>query len=437
MPAAVEASDQTGEQTGGAQHEPGPRDGHVNLNMTQTVPVVNTPREASGPVYGEACASAEGGDTLEGMTALDARDTQAETAAMTGSDVYVHGLGDDEAASGAGSEVTGDRVIAESEITVRQKRGERAAGRDEMPRDEQTGGNGQIRSAVTERNITQTLSESNPGPVADPDHARDASSPHGALDVNGCQPQHRCVSVAGTTGGGEGEVTQTITQVAAEAVETGNYTALVTTRSRAARHETDEDDAADSAGETDAPGDRDKTRRETRDVKVLSDGPNKDRTVTQDVRYTQADESQIGDAVKDFGNIDVTDLETLTETITEPETETSREFKRAQDADKGLDSYRTRALAGSSEYRIIDGLLYKRASPDASAINGGYVLVLPNCYERETIRLAHSSLLGGHLGFRKSVQRIANVFFFPHLKQKVTQYVNCCREVAINSGNQD
>jgi len=58
--------------------------------------------------------------------------------------------------------------------------------------------------------------------------------------------------------------------------------------------------------------------------------------------------------------------------------------------------------------------------------NGGYVLVLPETQERETIRLAHSSLMGGHLGVRKTMQRIANDFFFPRMKQKVTQYVKCC-----------
>jgi len=109
-----------------------------------------------------------------------------------------------------------------------------------------------------------------------------------------------------------------------------------------------------------------------------------------------------------------------------PETGTAFEFKHAQDSDNGLDSYRTTALAGSNEYHIIEGLLYKRARLGDTMNNGGYVLVLPAVYEREAIRLAHSSLWGGHLGSRKTVQRISNDFFFPRLKQKVAQYIKCC-----------
>jgi len=48
----------------------------------------------------------------------------------------------------------------------------------------------------------------------------------------------------------------------------------------------------------------------------------------------------------------------------------SRDFKIAQDADRRLDSFRTRASAGSIEYRIVDGLLYKRTMPGNTTTNG-------------------------------------------------------------------
>jgi len=82
-----------------------------------------------------------------------------------------------------------------------------------------------------------------------------------------------------------------------------------------------------------------------------------------------------------------------------------------RDADKTLDSYRTRALAGSREYIIKDGLLYKHASPSATTTDPTYVLVLPKSHETETIRAAHSSLFGGHLRIWKTVQRINSDFY--------------------------
>jgi len=164
---------------------------------------------------------------------------------------------------------------------------------------------------------------------------------------------------------------------------------------------------------------------ESTDVMTPDDDPRQDDMVTENDDITDGD---IDNVITDLSNIDVSDCETLTENVAASDTETARNFRRAQDADKTLDSYRTRALAGSREYIIKDGLLYKRASLSATTTDPTYVLVLPKSHETETIRAAHSSLLGGYLGIRKTVQRINSDFFIPRIRAKVARYMRCCQE---------
>jgi len=66
--------------------------------------------------------------------------------------------------------------------------------------------------------------------------------------------------------------------------------------------------------------------------------------------------------------------------------------------------------------------------------HSGYLLVLPHEFQKDTIRLAHSSLFVGHLGVRKTVQRISNEFFYPRMKQKVAQFLRCCHECQVSRG---
>jgi len=135
--------------------------------------------------------------------------------------------------------------------------------------------------------------------------------------------------------------------------------AAIGTRVNAAEHETIAN-GLDATGErhfmTDGAKseDDDSLTSESTDVMAPDDDPRQDDMVTENDDITDGD---IDDVITDFSNIDVSDCETLTENVTTSDTETARDFRRAQDADKTLDSYRTRALAGSREYIIKDRLL--------------------------------------------------------------------------------
>jgi len=49
-------------------------------------------------------------------------------------------------------------------------------------------------------------------------------------------------------------------------------------------------------------------------------------------------------------------------------------------------------------------------------------IVVPRPYQREVISLAHDTLMAGHLGVNKTYNRTLNHFYWPKLKQDVSQY---------------
>jgi len=143
-------------------------------------------------------------------------------------------------------------------------------------------------------------------------------------------------------------------------------------------------------------------------------------------------------ALQDLARIDISDIQhedvTQTETHGDANRDRAQRFKLDQQTDGGLQVYWTRAKLGSTEFTIRSDLLYRRASMHSGVTNDGYVLVLPRSHESETIRLAHDSLLGGHLGTRKTFQRISGEYFFPKMKRKVTQYVRACHHCQMTRG---
>jgi len=92
---------------------------------------------------------------------------------------------------------------------------------------------------------------------------------------------------------------------------------------------------------------RQRARKED-DIWALDPNPNRDDMATD--LLTQPDGETIEDAIADLSGVDATGLESTEATRTTEETETSHAFKYAQDSDKSLDCYRTRARNGSREF---------------------------------------------------------------------------------------
>ena len=101
------------------------------------------------------------------------------------------------------------------------------------------------------------------------------------------------------------------------------------------------------------------------------------------------------------------------------------EFLEAQRGDKSLEVYFTRAAAGSEEFKVIRGLLYRKQGDRINSLEQ-CALAVPLKYRKQLLFLAHDHPCSAHLGVNKTLKRLQAYYFWPKLKQSVAQYVKCC-----------
>ena len=105
----------------------------------------------------------------------------------------------------------------------------------------------------------------------------------------------------------------------------------------------------------------------------------------------------------------------------------SDNFRLAQRQCKTLEHLWTRARTGSSELQIIGGLLYKKIPVNITSTNE-YALVVPQVFTHELITLAHDNMTGGHMGCRKTKQRIEAYFYWPQMHKMISSHVRSCHQ---------
>ena len=84
-----------------------------------------------------------------------------------------------------------------------------------------------------------------------------------------------------------------------------------------------------------------------------------------------------------------------------------------------------RADAGSTQFQVINGLLYRVAPPTRGTADG-YQLIVPAKYRAELIKMAHDAPYSGHMGVRKSRERLESLYYWPRMNKMVAQYVRQC-----------
>ena len=80
-------------------------------------------------------------------------------------------------------------------------------------------------------------------------------------------------------------------------------------------------------------------------------------------------------------------------------------------------------------YLIKDNILMRKWSPTACDNEKGetvYQIVVPTVHRREVLELAHDLPVSGHLGVRKTYNRVLQHFFWPGLKQDVAKWCKEC-----------
>ena len=181
----------------------------------------------------------------------------------------------------------------------------------------------------------------------------------------------------------------------------------VITRSKATQQVARSEAANDKQGmtETDKPDDR-RTADETDTTAAPS----------------SESEETFGNLMKSFGQIDISDNKLQDDTDM-----TQTAFKEEQQADSALADLWHKAELGVSWLTVMDGLLYRKI-PDHVNSEIGWALVLPKTYADKVIRAAHSAPTAGHFGVKKCEEKIASLFFFPKMRQRIGQFIRTCRQ---------
>ena len=111
---------------------------------------------------------------------------------------------------------------------------------------------------------------------------------------------------------------------------------------------------------------------------------------------------------------------------------------RLIDGQKADPTLRT-IVSGDSDVELSDltnpkffksnGVWYRRRrGMNEQALVGNYVdqIILPSVFREGVLGEAHDNLLNGHLGIRKTLDRVSQNFFWPSMKKDVTRYVKTC-----------
>lgn len=114
----------------------------------------------------------------------------------------------------------------------------------------------------------------------------------------------------------------------------------------------------------------------------------------------------------------------------EPVKSKREEFREAQVADPALRGAWAQAKAGSHGMLVQDELLYHKESVAGRACKQ---LVLPSHRHTEVLKMAHDSPWAGHLGERKTLQRVKSSFYWPRVSQDVKEYCRSCHECQVKS----
>jgi len=136
-------------------------------------------------------------------------------------------------------------------------------------------------------------------------------------------------------------------------------------------------------------------------------------------------------------------------TTTKPEAEHIREIRHAQESDTYTqrrlqylkdgtlppptttdcdDTEREAIKRETRDMYIINGLLYIRSQARGMRKRDKrpMQLVVPQSMQEDVMRVAHESLVGGHMGLEKTVDKIRNEFYWPRMYSDVSHWVESC-----------
>ncbi|XP_062570645.1 uncharacterized protein LOC134232676 [Saccostrea cucullata] len=111
-------------------------------------------------------------------------------------------------------------------------------------------------------------------------------------------------------------------------------------------------------------------------------------------------------------------------------------MKELQTTDESLSAYRNLAKSGKKKhfgdgivswFSVDKGLLYRYFQSFKVSDNKTFKqLIIPESLRRKVMTIAHDSILGGHLGTKKTVDRISLSFYWPGIQGDIKRYCQSC-----------
>jgi len=117
--------------------------------------------------------------------------------------------------------------------------------------------------------------------------------------------------------------------------------------------------------------------------------------------------------------IEVSDDVTLT-------SDSHNELSNEQMADTTLATRWKMAKEGKGGFVILNDVLYHEDKVEGQLVSQ---LCLPQSRRVKVLKLAHDSVFGGHMGEKKTRERIHLSIYWPGLRQSVHDYVSSCTSV--------
>ncbi|GFV47000.1 hypothetical protein TNCV_3033971 [Trichonephila clavipes] len=99
-------------------------------------------------------------------------------------------------------------------------------------------------------------------------------------------------------------------------------------------------------------------------------------------------------------------------------------MKDEQNTCDSLEKVRAELKLNKGNFLLIDGLIYHR---DKILNQPVMQLVLPRCRIDKVMKLAHESVFGGHMGVKKTKERIKYNFFWPNMSGEIAEFVQTCK----------
>jgi hypothetical protein len=128
----------------------------------------------------------------------------------------------------------------------------------------------------------------------------------------------------------------------------------------------------------------------------------------------------------EFTRLALIDPAVVNDQFYEQPTDKQMELANLQRSDPKLKPAWHKASLGKGGFIVRSGLLMKKRPVNVFGDNE-YVLVLPDCKKRQVLVAAHDDpRSGGHVGFRRTYQKISRVFYMP--KREIKQFCVTCIE---------